>query len=77
MTLGTLSAPLAGEAQPVGQSARIGWLGFASSASPTALEALNAFRQGLRELGWSEGQNLVIEHRWAEGRAERYPDLAA
>ena len=41
------------------------------------MELLGAFRQGLRELGWIEGQNLVIEHRFAEGRAERFPDLAA
>ena len=38
---------------------------------------MEAFRQGLRDLGYVEGQNLVIEWRWAEGRDERLPDLAA
>ena len=39
--------------------------------------SLEAFRQGLRDLGYVEGQNLVIEYRYAEGSAERLPDLAA
>jgi len=38
---------------------------------------LDAFRQGLRELGWVEGQNIVIDYRYAEGRVDRLPDLAA
>jgi putative ABC transport system substrate-binding protein len=38
---------------------------------------MEAFRQGLRDLGYVEGQNLIIEWRWAEGREERLPDLAA
>jgi putative tryptophan/tyrosine transport system substrate-binding protein len=38
---------------------------------------LDAFRQRLRELGWVEGQNLVIDYRYAEGRFDRLPDLAA
>jgi putative ABC transport system substrate-binding protein len=39
--------------------------------------ALEAFRQGLRDLGWVEGQNIIVEYRWAEGRFDRLPDLMA
>ncbi|MFQ5948970.1 MAG: ABC transporter substrate-binding protein [Acidimicrobiia bacterium] len=54
---------------------RIGWLG---PASPTTGPAYHqAFRQQLHDLGWIEGQNLIIEGRYAEGRTERLPDLAA
>src|SRR6185312_3701663 len=38
---------------------------------------LDAFRLGLRDLGWVEGQNIVIDYRYAEGRVDRLPDLAA
>ena len=70
-----LAAPLAAEAQPLANVPRIGWLGGTSPAvNPAVLEA---FRHGLRERGWIEGQNIVIEYRWAEGRFERLPDLAA
>ena len=70
-----LLAPLAAEAQPAGKVPRIGFLGT-RSPSDTA-PYLDAFRQGLRERGWVEGQNIVIEYRWAEGRFDRLPDLAA
>ena len=54
---------------------RIGFLGVASlSATSARIEAL---RHGLRELGYVEGKNIVIEYRWAEGKIERLPDLAA
>ena len=69
-----LTAQLGAQAQPPERVARIGWLAFASSPR---VEILGAFRQGLREAGWIEGQNCVIEYRLAEGRAERFPDLAA
>jgi len=71
-----LLTPLAAWAQQAGRSPRIGWLSFAIG-SPTGMELVGAFRQGLREHGWVEGQNIVIEYRSAEGRAERFPDLAA
>ena len=71
-----LLTPLTADAQQAGRSPRIGWLSFAIG-SPTGMELVGAFRQGLREHGWVEGQNIVIEYRSAEGRAERFPDLAA
>jgi putative tryptophan/tyrosine transport system substrate-binding protein len=72
---GLLAAPLAAEAQQPVKVARIGVL---APGSPTSSPQLReAFRQQLRELGYVEGQNIVIEYRWAEGRAERLPDLAA
>jgi len=68
-----LSAPVA--AQERGKIPRLGFLGPSSaSSSPTRIEA---FQQGLRDLGYVEGKNIVIEYRWAEGRTERLPDLAA
>jgi putative ABC transport system substrate-binding protein len=57
------------------QSVPIGRLVAGSSHSDSHL--LEAFRQGLRDLGYVEGQNLVIEYRYAEGSQERLPDLAA
>jgi putative ABC transport system substrate-binding protein len=67
-------APLAGDAQPRAKVPRIGILTPASEASTPVFEA---FRQGLRELGYVEGQNIVLEFRLAAGRADRLPDLAA
>jgi putative ABC transport system substrate-binding protein len=72
---GLLAAPLAAEAQPAGKVTRIGVLEPTSMASNVA--NLDAFRQGLRELGYVEGQNFVVEYRSADGRSERFPDLAA
>jgi putative ABC transport system substrate-binding protein len=69
-----LTAPLAAEAQQAGKVARIGWLGDSPAASPHLDEA---FRQGLRDLDYVEGRNVVIEYRWAEGKFERLPALAA
>src|SRR5947208_12751227 len=76
LTLSLLAAPLATEAQPAGKVHRIGWLspGF---PRPDRDPPVDAFREGLRELGYVEGQNLVIEYRGAEGQDARLPDLAA
>ena len=79
ITLLTLYAMLfalcfSAEAQQPKKVPRIGFLG---SASPSAISTrIEAFRQGLRELGYVEGKNIVIEYRWAEGKIERLPDLA-
>jgi putative tryptophan/tyrosine transport system substrate-binding protein len=71
LTLSLLLAPLAVEAQ----EHRIGFLG---PRTPSQTERfLEAFRQGLSELGWVEGKNITIEYRFAEGKLERLPDLAA
>jgi putative ABC transport system substrate-binding protein len=70
-----LAAPLAAEAQQAGKVPRIGYLGLTSPSDRPPL--LDAFRQGLRELGWVEGQNIVIDYRFAEGRFDRLPALAA
>ena len=67
-------APLAAEAQSAGRVYRIGILETRSTAMNAA--NLDAFRQGLRELGYVEGQNFVIEYRSADGRPERFPGLA-
>ena len=72
---GFLAAPLAAGAQSAGKVYRIGYLST-GSASGTYIRPLEAFRQGLRELGWVEGQNIVIEYRYAEGRIDRLPGLA-
>jgi len=75
--LGAAAAwPLAAHAQQqAGKVPRIGFLGVTSPSDRPSL--LDAFRQGLRELGWVEGQNIVIDYRYAEGRVDRLPDLAA
>ncbi len=60
------------------QAKKVPRIGFLSATSPATLSArIEAFRQGLRELGYVEGKNIVIEYRWAEGKTERLPDLAA
>ena len=75
IVLMTLQMPLAAEAQKAAKVYRIAFLG---STSPSGhANQLEAFRGGLRDLGYVEGQNLVIEFRWAEGKYERLPELAA
>jgi putative ABC transport system substrate-binding protein len=74
LTGGLVAAPLAAEAQQAAKVARIGYLTGSLAAGPHLPEA---FRQGLRDLGYVEGRNLVIEYRDAEGKFERLPALAA
>jgi len=69
-----LAAPLAAEAQQAAKIARIGYLAGDLAAGPHLHEA---FRQGLRDLGYVEGRNVVIEYRDAEGKLARLPALAA
>jgi putative ABC transport system substrate-binding protein len=73
-TGGIVVAPFAAEAQQAAKSARIGYLAGNLAANPPQHEA---FRQGLRDLGYVEDRNLVIEYRSAEGKFERLPALAA
>jgi putative tryptophan/tyrosine transport system substrate-binding protein len=75
LTLGLLVAPRASHAQQPGQMPRIGFV--EPGAAAVNGHFLAAFRQGLRAFGWVEGQNLVIEDRWAEGQYERFPALLA
>jgi len=76
LSFGILVAPLIAEAQQAMKVYRIGWLRPGSSPSGPD-PALEDFRQGLRDLGSVEGQNLVNEVRYAEGREERLHELAA
>jgi putative ABC transport system substrate-binding protein len=70
-----LLTPLAAGAQQPGKVWRIGFLGSASASS--AVARVEALRQGLRDLGYAEGRNLVIEFRWSDGNNDRLPALAA
>src|SRR5205807_5851524 len=72
---GLLAAPLGARAQQVGKVYRIGILETIPAAQNAA--NLDALGRGLRDLGYVEGRNLVIEYRSADGRAERFPDLAS
>src|SRR2546426_6279689 len=74
---GLLAAPLAAEAQPREKLPRVGYLSPGSPSEPFRRRRFEAFRQGLRELGYVEGQNIAIESRWAEGKYDRYSALAA
>ena len=68
-------APLAGEAQHPGKTYRIGLLLPTSAADFTP--RIDTFRQALREAGYVEGQSIALEPRWAEGKVDRFPQLAA
>jgi putative ABC transport system substrate-binding protein len=64
-------------AQPVGKVWRIGFLGPSGATSPVWIARVEQLKTGLRELGYVEGKNLAIEYRWADGKLERLPALAA
>ena len=73
LTLGRLFAPLTVEAQSEEKVPRVGVLSERSPTDPL----VTAFRQGLRDLGYTEGQNIIVEYRYAHGIYDRYSDLAA
>ena len=70
-----LAWPIPARAQQGGKLATIGLLGSGTAAAQSQWTA--AFVQRLRELGWTEGRNVTIEYRWAEGRSERFAEFAA
>jgi putative ABC transport system substrate-binding protein len=73
LTLVLLATPLAAGAQQAGKVYRIGVLSFGQGV-PSSIDA--AFLDGLRERGWVEGQSIMLERRYARGRADRLPELA-
>src|SRR5271169_3957074 len=77
VTLGSAMAawPLAARTQQPGKLPTIGWLGVSTPLAQG--QWVDAFAQRLRELGWIEGHTVAIEFRWAEGRSERFPEIAA
>jgi len=75
LTGALLAAPLAAEAQQAGKVRRIGYLDMGSAARSRPY--FEAFRQGLHDLGWVEGQNIAVDVRFADGKADQLPTLAA
>jgi putative ABC transport system substrate-binding protein len=74
-TVALLAAPFAAKAQSAGGVPRLGYLWLGAWGSETS--TLPGLREGLRELGYAEGQSILIEERYADGKPERLPDLAA
>jgi len=72
---GLLAAPLAAGAQPAGKLWRIGYLDQGSTAGSRPY--VDGLRRGLRDLGWIEGRNIAVEPRFAEGKTDQLPTLAA
>jgi putative ABC transport system substrate-binding protein len=74
-TAASAAWPLAASAQTPPKMPRVGYI--AGSSATGTEHTVGAFRQGLRELGYVEGQTIALEVRWAEGRSERIPELVA
>jgi putative ABC transport system substrate-binding protein len=80
VAFGLVAAPPFAASQQIGKVHRIGYLAPGASTagqSTLAAQSIAAFQRGLRELGWIEGRNIIIEYRFAEGRFDRLPDFAA
>ena len=77
VALGLVAVRRAADAQQAGNVPRVGYMVTGALESPEARRAVDAFRQGLRERGYVEGQNIVIEYRAADGNIERFPGLTA
>src|SRR5207244_8119586 len=78
LALGAVLVAALAAAQQPGKIARVGYFGSDSAPTPaTPNLSLQAFRQGLGELGYVDGRDVIIETRWAEGRIEQLPALAA
>src|SRR2546426_2390399 len=75
LAVSLISVPFAAEAQQAGKLYRVGFLEAGSYS--VNRHFLDAFRQGLRELSYMEGQQIAIDDRWAEGRPELFPGLLA
>jgi putative ABC transport system substrate-binding protein len=75
LILAVLAAPFSTTAQTTSTRARIGFLSPSTPAAAASL--IEGFREGLRDHGYVEGSNITIEYRFAEGRFDRLPDLAA
>jgi putative ABC transport system substrate-binding protein len=73
---GAWAVPLAAPAQPTGKLARVGFLYFGSRQTGPGAERYAAFLEGMHELGYVEGRNLLVEARFADSKAERLPGLA-
>jgi putative ABC transport system substrate-binding protein len=77
LTLGLAPVPHIAEAQQAGKLYQIDVLRIDSPRQPYTSPYVEELRQRLRDLGYVEGQNIILEVRWAEGRPERLPELAA
>jgi putative ABC transport system substrate-binding protein len=77
LVLALVLAPLAGHAEQAGKVWRIGWLAITPPTSPPLQRQSEAFLQGLRDQGFVEGQNVIIERRYSEGREDRHTAFVA
>src|SRR5258706_769493 len=75
--LACLGEPFNAEAQPTAAIRVIGFVGNGDAGTRGSGIEVEAFKAGLRDLGWIDGKTLRIEYRWAEGNTERFPELVA